>query len=208
MATTWTEEILKALTALGGKAKYGDLYSYFKNGNIKNYNNKVDGDAQIRGTIEAHSSASTVFKKKSLKYQADKANNLFYPVGKLGDGIWGIRSYAIEDEPLTTVISEGTKSKIYTTKYERNNKNRELAIKFHGCYCHACGFNFEKQYGDLGKGFIEVHHIKPLYSLKEAIEVDPKKDLIPLCPNCHRMIHRNKSNMMTVDELIKRMKNN
>jgi hypothetical protein len=81
MKTTWTEEILKALTALGGKAKYEDLYSYFKNNNIKEYNNKADGAAQIRGTIEAHSSASTVFKKKSPKYKAEKANDLFYPVG-------------------------------------------------------------------------------------------------------------------------------
>lgn len=81
--TTWTEEILKALTALGGKTKYENLYSYFKNKDIKKYNNKTDGAAQLRETIEAHYSASTVFKKKSLNYQANEANDLFYPVGKL-----------------------------------------------------------------------------------------------------------------------------
>jgi 5-methylcytosine-specific restriction protein A len=45
-------------------------------------------------------------------------------------------------------------------------------------------------YGKLGEGFIEVHHLRPLGDGKGERETDPTKDLIPVCPNCHAMIHR------------------
>ena len=64
-----------------------------------------------------------------------------------------------------------------------------------------CGFNFSDVYGDLGDKFIEIHHIIPLHSLNEAVFIGPKLDLIPLCSNCHRMIYRNKNNVLSVNEL-------
>lgn len=98
-------------------------------------------------------------------------------------------------------VSEGAKVEYYVTKYERKSKLRLEAIDFHGLNCSVCNINFEKKYGELGKGFIEVHHIKPLYSLEGETKVNPKTDLVPLCPNCHRMIHRQRDSIMTVDEL-------
>ena len=72
--------------------------------------------------------------------------------------------------PLETIEIEnrveGKRKKIYTTKYERNSKNREEAIKIHGTRCMVCDFDFEEVYGELGKDFIEVHHTKPLYTLE------------------------------------------
>jgi 5-methylcytosine-specific restriction protein A len=52
--------------------------------------------------------------------------------------------------------------------------------------------NFEKFYGVVGKGFIEVHHLIPLSDIKKEYELDPIKDLRPVCPNCHAMIHMRK----------------
>lgn len=101
-------------------------------------------------------------------------------------------------EPKNAV--EGKKM-YYSTRYERSSNNRRLAIKYHGCKCMACGFDFEETYGEIGKNFIEVHHIKPLYSKDEEVEVDPKTDLICLCPNCHRMVHRYKNSILTLEEL-------
>lgn len=95
---------------------------------------------------------------------------------------------------------EGKKTTIYTTTYERNPKLRAEAIKKHGLTCMACGFNFEKVYGVLGKDFIHVHHLKPLH-LYEEQQVNPTTDLIVLCPNCHYMIHRNKDKILTLKEL-------
>jgi predicted HNH restriction endonuclease len=64
----------------------------------------------------------------------------------------------------------------------------------------ACRFNFEAEYGQHGKGFIHVHHIKPLNETGETL-VDPKTDLIPLCPNCHAMVHKNKNHTLSLNEL-------
>ena len=54
-----------------------------------------------------------------------------------------------------------------------------------------CGFDFEEKYGELGKGYIEVHHIKPLSEIDEEVVVNPETDLICVCSNCHRKIHNN-----------------
>ena len=97
--------------------------------------------------------------------------------------------------------TEGKKVAYYTTKYERKRQYRNAAIRIHGCKCAACGFDFAESYGDIGKGFIEVHHVKPLYSLYEETIPNPATDMVCLCPNCHRMIHRKKDGIMTVDEL-------
>lgn len=97
--------------------------------------------------------------------------------------------------------TEGRRTVYYTTKYERSAKNREAAIQIHGTKCMICGFDFEEKYGQLGKGYIEVHHIKPLSKLDEEIVVNPETDLICVCSNCHRMLHRFKSYIVSVEEL-------
>ena len=98
---------------------------------------------------------------------------------------------------------EGRAVKYYTTKYERSRANRDAAIQIHGLTCMVCGFNFEAVYGDIGRDYIEVHHVKPLYSLDEEVEIDPQNDLVCLCSNCHRMIHRRCDSILSVSELKK-----
>ncbi|MEW9576542.1 HNH endonuclease [Bacillus toyonensis] len=100
-------------------------------------------------------------------------------------------------EPRT----EGNLVTYYGRRYERDPVNRKRAIEVHGLSCVACGFNFEEVYGERGKDFIEVHHVKPLSTIGEEVVVDPRKDLVPVCSNCHRMIHRRKDNVLTVEEL-------
>jgi len=97
---------------------------------------------------------------------------------------------------------EGGSRDYYGKRYERNARNRLLAIQEHGLSCKACEFNFETVYGERGKDFIEVHHVKPLNTLTKAMKINPKTDLIPLCSNCHRMIHRRKDKILTLNELI------
>lgn len=96
---------------------------------------------------------------------------------------------------------EGMKKQYYVTRYERSGKNRRLAIKAHGYKCMACGFDFEEKYGELGKEFIEVHHVVPLSSRTEVVNVNPETDLICLCANCHRMVHRKKNYVPDLEEL-------
>jgi 5-methylcytosine-specific restriction protein A len=86
-------------------------------------------------------------------------------------------------------------------RYERDPINRRRAIEIHGTTCFCCGFNFGQSYGAHGEGFIEIHHIKPLFIEGKEIIVDPKIDLIPLCSNCHRMIHRNQKLALDLAQL-------
>ena len=109
----------------------------------------------------------------------------------------------IEEETKTDYVvqKEGSVRLVYTTRYERNPKLRAQAVRYHGTSCMACGFNFHEKYGERGKQYIEVHHIKPLAESKEEMEVDPKTDLIVVCSNCHRMIHRKKNEVLSLEEL-------
>jgi len=103
------------------------------------------------------------------------------------------------EETLTR--SEGAVRHYYSKRYERDPVNRTRAIEIHGCKCSVCGFDFEAVYGDRGKGFIEVHHNKPLSEIDEEIEIEPRTDLAPVCSNCHRMIHRRKDDILSVEEI-------
>lgn len=103
-------------------------------------------------------------------------------------------------------LEEGSKITIPANKYERDPKLRLKAINIHGYSCMACGFDFEKVYGELGKDFIEVHHNTPLSKLEGSTIIDPENDLSVLCSNCHRMIHRRIDKILTIAELIKIIK--
>lgn len=85
---------------------------------------------------------------------------------------------------------EGETSRVIVNSYERNPKARKKCIEHYGESCFACGFNFGEVFGELGKGFIHVHHLIPISEIGEEYEVDPIKDMRPLCPNCHSIIHR------------------
>ena len=95
----------------------------------------------------------------------------------------------IEDNEL---YYEGSVTTVKVNKYERNPEARKKCIEKHGCQCKICGFDFEKVYGSFGKGKIHVHHIKPLNEISKEYIVDPINDLIPVCPNCHMMLHSRK----------------
>jgi 5-methylcytosine-specific restriction protein A len=97
---------------------------------------------------------------------------------------------------------EGAAKEYYGKRYERDPANRKKAIKIHGLTCKICNFNFEENYGERGADFIEVHHCKPIYTFGgQAQTVDPRTDLVPVCSNCHRMIHRRSDQILTIEKL-------
>jgi 5-methylcytosine-specific restriction protein A len=100
----------------------------------------------------------------------------------------------LEDEfniPTQATVIE-TRKYAYHRKIERNRTAAKQAKKFHGTRCQACDLDFEERYGEIGKGFIEAHHLKPISTLEEGVAVtyDVAADFAVLCANCHRMIHR------------------
>jgi predicted HNH restriction endonuclease len=97
---------------------------------------------------------------------------------------------------------EGAAETVVVNKFERNQDARDACIGHYGITCQACGFDFEASYGSVGKGFIHVHHVVPLSEIGSSYSVDTIKDLRPVCPNCHAMIHR-RSPPLSVEELSK-----
>lgn len=89
--------------------------------------------------------------------------------------------------------------------HQRNPQLRQLCIEAYGnrYECVVCGMNFVSTYGEIGKEFIEVHHLYPISETDGEHEVNPATDMIPLCSNCHSMIHRleDKSDWKKLKEL-------
>ncbi len=87
-------------------------------------------------------------------------------------------------------IYEGAVRQITVNTYERSPEARRRCIDHYGSSCIICGFNFQTVYGEVGAGHIHVHHLRPLSEIGDTYEVDPIRDLRPVCPNCHAIIHR------------------
>lgn len=98
-------------------------------------------------------------------------------------------------------LMEGGVKQVTVNAYERNPEARAKCIQEHGVICKVCNIDFAKIYGERGKGFIHVHHvIKVSDRGREKYEINHVKDLQPVCPNCHAMLHRGKE-MLSIEEL-------
>lgn len=102
--------------------------------------------------------------------------------------------------PDVVAEKEGDRYSVVANRYERSAVNRYLCLKKFGCKCKICGFDFQEKYGDVGKGYVHVHHVVPVSQLGPGYLIDPEKDLVPVCPNCHAMLHR-KNPPYTPDEV-------
>jgi 5-methylcytosine-specific restriction protein A len=95
---------------------------------------------------------------------------------------------------------EGATQRIAVNVYERDRRARQACIERHGTACSVCGFAFADVYGALGRDYIHVHHLVPLAEIGQRYEVDPARDLRPVCANCHAMLHR-PAEVLGIDEL-------
>lgn len=84
-------------------------------------------------------------------------------------------------------------------------RKKESVLRAEGEFrCEACGFSFAEQYAELGEGFIECHHRKPLSRLRPGQHGTRLADLALVCANCHRMLHRG-GEPLTVEQLQQRI---
>ena len=95
---------------------------------------------------------------------------------------------------------EGARYSVISTVTERDAKAREECLEHYGYDCQVCGANFSDIYGKLGEDYIHDHHRDDLATSRARHKVSPIRDLVPLCPNCHAMIHKEKP-AMAVDKL-------
>lgn len=103
--------------------------------------------------------------------------------------------------PTQEVLTEGALTEVTLDRYERNRTAREACLAAHGTTCAICGFDFAKTYGPDFAGIIQVHHIVPLHERAGEHAVDPVRDLIPVCPNCHVALHSKPGGTYFPDEL-------
>lgn len=125
-----------------------------------------------------------------------------------GSGMWALAAGGalpdVWDDGLNDLGDpEGRRVLVAHLRAERSRKLvAAFKAQLRSFKCTACSFNFEVRYGELGAGFIEAHHIEPVSKLKGDKAPDLKQ-LVALCSNCHRMVHR--AGLISVEELKKRM---
>ena len=100
-------------------------------------------------------------------------------------------------------IPEGAKFRVEVDRYERDPSARRICLEHFRYTCQVCGLRFADRYGAVGRDYMHVHHKTPLSEVTDPDDhaVDPKIDLVAVCPNCHAMLHRPKGKTLTVSEL-------
>ena len=186
---TYKEKVIESLKELGGHAYLNDIYKVFEK--ISDEELPESYKAIVRATLEKNSSDSTVF---------DGKDDLFYSVDGIGNGHWGLRSINNENVlELTQDDDEFSEGKLLLKLHlqrERNpklirNAKKNFLDKNGRLYCEICGFDFNEKYGELGKNYIEAHHMIPVSTMAEG-EKTKIEDIVMVCSNCHSMIHRKK----------------
>lgn len=146
-----------------------------------------------RTTASSKKEITNIINKMSGGYYADGfVNNCGIALKRYLNFINSKQEYFSYPEEVInpSAYIEGAKKQVVVNSYERDRDARNKAIEIHGVNCFICDMNFEDTYGEIGVGFIHVHHLKPLHTIDKEYNVDPEHDLITVCPNCHAMIHR------------------
>lgn len=107
---------------------------------------------------------------------------------------------AVPDDQFES-YSEGSKTQRYVTTYERDPRYRKQALAIHGLKCKACDVDMGERYGVFAHGLIHVHHVVPVSTYELPKAIDPATDLVPVCPNCHAVIHRKKTATLSVSDV-------
>lgn len=92
-------------------------------------------------------------------------------------------------EEVAESMWEGGKKSVIVNAYERSPEARAACIEIHGSSCAICGFDFGREFGMQFHGYIHVHHKVPIAKIESRYEINPAEDLVPVCPNCHAVIH-------------------
>lgn len=200
-------DIERAIEALGGEAKAKRIQDYIL---------KHHCDGRVPGRYQHEKSFRQTIQRKIEDYCPEaegfdfKGNKAKFH--RIGHGIYRIitenkslkASVVSENTIDSRYYTEGAKIEITTTAYERDAAARAACIAHYGVTCSVCCINFEKAYGELGKRFIHVHHLRPLSTIREEYKLDPVQDLRPVCPNCHAMLHKTNPPLI-IKDLIERM---
>jgi putative restriction endonuclease len=197
VTTSRIDTITAALRSLGGQARPAEIAEEIRRLFPVSLPNTLLQN--VRGRIQECSSDSKFWKGK---------RDLFFSVHGIGGGVWGLRSM----DPLSPLNEDGFADSVeiymadegtaYLRTHLRKERSKSLVELFKkqliSFACAVCDFDFFERYGSLGQGFIEAHHKVPVAQLHPGTKTT-LEDLIPVCSNCHRMLHR--SGNISLEEL-------
>ena len=187
-------DIVNALEALGGEAHYSDITAHILK--VVKGPFPTDPQASVRARLQERCSEYKAYQGHIDLFESDR-----------GSGRWRFRKW---QSPTQTNAKLNDQTEEYQAFEGRlvprshlvRERNPQLIAKFKASLanprCEACSIDFTEVYGTLGAGYIEAHHKFPVASMKEGATTT-LDDLAALCPNCHRIIHRNYP--MSVEEL-------
>lgn len=174
--------------------------------------NFTNDNKQFRGVTESELislvesgrfSSRGVIRMLPLDAKPGSERNAFSPTHYRGEQLASVQpdrkssgSSGYKPDPFATDLNpqkkyvEGASTQTLVNSFERNASARRACLDHHGYACKACGLDFGARYGELGRGFIHVHHVVKISSIGKKYVINPVTDLIPVCPNCHAMIHQ------------------
>lgn len=187
-------DIVNALDALGGEAHYSDITAQVLK--VAQGPFPADPSASVRARLQERCSDYKAYKKKQDLFESDA-----------GTGIWRFRQWRTTPLPSSKLseeieIYEALEGRLVPKSHLMRERDPKLVAKFKASLtearCEACSINLFEIYGALATNYIEAHHKMPVGLMQEG-SVTTLDDLAALCPNCHRIIHKNYP--MSVEEL-------
>lgn len=186
------EDIELVLQEFGGEKQAKDIQTRildkFCNGDIpENYSHEKSFRQTIQRKMEDYCPQAEGFENNNKPVKFLRVGHGIYRLANINANI----KLPEEIEHPENFI-EGATKEISVNYYERNQAARNACIDHYVYSCYICDFNFEEIYGEVGRNFIHVHHLKPLHEITKEYQVNPINDLRPVCPNSHAMLHRRK----------------
>ena len=193
------DDIVEALSSLGGTAHNSQIEAVVR----RIAPSPLPGDvgAVIRARIQERTLEAKSYKGGVVLFESVHGVGARKGIWRLiGDPLSISNEDSFQDSVETVAEAEEWRAKLRI--HLRRERSRKLVIEFKRSLphfrCEICKFDFENFYGELGQGFIEAHHRIPVSELVDG-QTTKITDLIALCANCHRMIHRNPA--LTVADL-------
>ncbi len=197
--------------------KVGDEYRFAPSRFLGYINNTISSHLK---SLQKHGTYTTQRISKILKVQdnySEELNRLYENYCKMlgispcnyGHTFWLLEGCFMSEYNNNDGFSEGG---VLFRQHKTRERNRLLVDQLKSMYidnlrCCICEFDFEKIYGEIGHGYIEAHHTKPISQMKQGDKTE-LSDMVLVCANCHRMIHSRFPNCYLVEEVKQILINN
>lgn len=209
----------KSVCSLGKNGKFA--YAYHRRDGVRVYLRSQESDWEQLFALAGKGGGLTLEKRRAMGNEWAKLTPYYIDLDSPTDVIQAapllvyiaqIRStakknsavYLLPSETEATDTFEGGRTTIQINRFERDPAARKRCINIFGAMCSVCGFDFGRTYGEIGAGFIHVHHLTPLAMIGKRYKVNASADLRPVCPNCHEMLHKDKP-PFSIEDLKARM---